>query len=145
MITFHHPIYSSAKSRDNKLIRETWQPVFDKFKVDLVLQGHDHTYARTGLTNSTTGVAAKGESGTVYVVSVSGPKMYDVGRPPRPEFQRIAEETQLFQIVTIDENELRYRALTATGQPYDGFTLKKRAGQPNELIEQVPETPTRLR
>ena len=145
VITFHHPIYSSAKSRDNKLIRETWQPVFDKFKVDLVLQGHDHTYARTGLTNSTTGVAAKGESGTVYVVSVSGPKMYDVGRPPRPEFQRIAEETQLFQIVTIDENELRYRALTATGQPYDGFTLKKRAGQPNELIEQVPETPIRLR
>ncbi len=145
VVTFHHPIYSSAKNRDNKEVRENWQPIFDKYKVDLVLQGHDHTYARSKLVNGTTGVAAKGESGTIYVVSVSGPKMYDIGKPPRPEFQRVAEDTQLFQIITIDGDELRYQARTATGQPYDGFTLKKRSGQPNELIEQVPETPDRLR
>ena len=145
IITFHHPIYSSAKNRDNKEIRDTWQPIFDKFKVDLVLQGHDHTYARSKLVNSTTGVAALGEFGTVYVVSVSGPKMYDVGKPPRTEFQRVAEDTQLFQIITVDGHELRYQARTATGQPYDGFTLKKKPGEPNEFIEQVPDTPTRLR
>ena len=145
VITFHHPIYSSAKNRDNKGLRDAWQPIFDKFKVDLVLQGHDHTYARTGLVNSTTGVASRGEFGTVYVVSVSGPKSYDIGRPQRPEFQRVAEETQLFQIVTIDGNELRFQARTATGQPYDGFTLKKQSGQPNELIEQVPDTPIRFK
>ena len=145
VITFHHPIYSSAKNRDNKELRESWQPIFDRFKVDLVLQGHDHTYARSKLVNSTTGVAAVGESGTVYVVSVSGPKMYDVGKPTRPEFQRVAEDTQLFQIITVDGNELRYQARTATGQPYDGFTLKKQTGQPNELVEQIPNTPERLR
>lgn len=145
VITFHHPIYSSVKNRDNKIMRDHWQPVFDQYKVDLVLQGHDHTYARSKLVNSTTGVAAKGESGTVYVVSVSGPKMYDVGKPPRDEFQRVAEDTQLFQIITIDGNELRYQARTATGQPYDGFTLKKEAGKTNELVEQVPSTPERLR
>ena len=145
IVTFHHPIYSSAKLRDNKFIRDSWQPLFDKYKVDLVLQGHDHTYARSKLVNSTTGLAAKGESGTIYVVSVSGPKMYDIGKPPREEFQRVAEDTQLFQVITIDGDELRYQARTATGQTYDGFTLKKRSGQPNELIEQVPETPVRLR
>ena len=145
VVTFHHPIYSSAKNRDNKEVRAAWQPIFDKYKVDLVLQGHDHTYARSKLVNSTTGVAAKGQSGTVYVVSVSGPKMYDITKPTRDEFQRVAEDTQLFQIITIDGNELRYQARTATGQPYDGFTLKKQAGQPNELIEQVPATPARLR
>lgn len=145
VITFHHPVYSSVKTRDNKFMRDHWQPIFDRFKVDLVLQGHDHTYARSKLVNSTTGVTAKGESGTVYVVSVSGPKMYDVGKPPREEFQRVAEDIQLFQIITIDGNELRYQARSATGQPYDGFTLKKEAGKPNELIEQVPNTPQRLR
>ena len=71
--------------------------------------------------------------------------MYDITKPTRDEFQRVAEDTQLFQIITIDGNELRYQARTATGQPYDGFTLKKQAGQPNELIEQVPATPARLR
>lgn len=145
VITFHHPIYSSARNRDNKELREKWQPLLDKYNVDLVLQGHDHSYARSGLINGTTGVSAKGQSGTVYVVSVSGPKMYEVGRPMRPEFQRVAEETQLFQIISIDGNELHYQALTATSQPYDSFTLKKRPGQPNELIEQVPATPVRLK
>ncbi|WP_373651190.1 fibronectin type III domain-containing protein [Schlesneria sp. DSM 10557] len=145
IVTMHHPIYSSAKNRDNLEIRNNWQPLFDKYKIDLVLQGHDHTYARSGLVNSTTGVTAQGDQGTVYVVSVSGPKLYDIGKPIRPEFQRVAEDTQLFQIITVDGNELRYQARTATGQPYDGFTLVKKSGEVNQLIEQVPSTPARLR
>ena len=154
ILTFHHPIYSSAKSRDNVKLRKSWQPVIDKHRVDLVLQGHDHTYARSGLataatvdaaTNETTGVKGRNAAGTVYVVSVSGPKMYDLGTPLRTEFRRVAEDVQLFQIITIDGDELHYVARTATGQPYDGFTLKKRDNQPNELIEQVPDTPQHLR
>ncbi|MBC7805074.1 MAG: metallophosphoesterase family protein, partial [Akkermansiaceae bacterium] len=47
VLTFHRPIFSSAKGRDNKVLREAWMPIFDKHKVDLVLQGHDHTYARS--------------------------------------------------------------------------------------------------
>ncbi|MEK6262892.1 MAG: hypothetical protein AABP62_30200 [Planctomycetota bacterium] len=128
--------------------------MIDKHHVDLVLQGHDHTYARSGLAtastidavkNEATGVKGHSAAGTVYVVSVSGPKMYDLGTPLRTEFRRVAEGVQLFQIITIEDDELRYVARTATGQPYDGFTLKKREGQPNELIEQVPDTPQRLR
>jgi 2',3'-cyclic-nucleotide 2'-phosphodiesterase (5'-nucleotidase family) len=46
---FHHPIFSTGKDRDNPTIRNAWKPVFDQYRVDLVLQGHDHTYGRTGL------------------------------------------------------------------------------------------------
>ena len=60
IVTFHHPIYSSAKDRDNAKIRKLWQPIFDRHHVDLVLQGHDHTYARTGL--ETTAVADGGRA-----------------------------------------------------------------------------------
>ena len=49
IVTFHHPIYSAAKGRDNPSSARLWQPVFDSYRVDLVLQGHDHTYARSGL------------------------------------------------------------------------------------------------
>ena len=154
ILTFHHPIYSSARSRDNVKLREAWQPVIDRHRVDLVLQGHDHTYARSGLAtaatvnvvkNEPTGVTGRNAAGTVYVVSISGPKMYDLGTPLRTEFRRVAEDTQLFQIISIEDDELHYVARTATGQPYDGFTLRKRNGQPNELIEQVPNTPQRIR
>ena len=71
--------------------------------------------------------------------------MYDLDKPHRPQFQRVGEDVQLFQIITIDGDELQYEARTATGTPYDGFTLRKRNGLPNEMIEQVPSTPQRIR
>ena len=49
IVTMHHPVYSTAKNRDNAGLRNALQPLFDKHGIDLVLQGHDHTYGRTGL------------------------------------------------------------------------------------------------
>lgn len=149
--TFHHPIYSTGKNRDNAALRNTWKPVFDKYKVDLVLQGHDHTYGRTGLDtplvttgNVPTGVnKVDGKTGTVYVVSVSGPKMYDL--QVQPVMKRNAEDTQLYQIIHVDGPKLRFEARLATGEVYDAFTLEKRPGQINTLIEQTPNTPERRR
>jgi hypothetical protein len=141
VITFHHPVFSSARGRDNKEVRELWKPIFDKYRVDLVLQGHDHTYARSNLN---IGVSMLNKtSGTVYVVSVSGPKMYNLER--EPWMQRAAEDTQLYQILYVNGNTLKYEARTAVGDLYDAFTLQKRNGAPNRLIEQAPRTPERLR
>lgn len=150
IVTFHHPIYSSKRGRDNRELRDLWQPIFDEYQVDLVLNGHDHTYARTKLMthgseqNVASGVRARSKrGGTVYVVSVSGPKMYDLGR--RPFMQRVAEDTQLYQVISIDGDELRFDARTATGKPYDGFRLIKRQGKPNQLLEEIPDTPEKTR
>lgn len=146
IISFHHPLYSTALGRDNPLIRLAWQNVFDKHRVDLVLQGHDHSYGRTGLMlgeNTTTGINRQNAAGTVYVVSVSGPKMYAAQR--RPIFQRVADDTQLYQIIHIDGDQLRYEAHTATGKLYDAFTIHKSADGVNQLTEQVPETPENVR
>lgn len=144
IVTFHHPIFSPARNRDNPELRAAWKPLFDEFKVDLVLTGHDHTYARTGDISGRGGSinlpegynqAYDAKIGTVYVVSVSGPKMYDVTN----DFAiRSAEDTQLYQIIDVDGDEIRYQARTATGRLYDAFSLRKRAGQPNELIETLP-------
>ncbi len=144
VLTFHHPIYSSKAGRDNPHLREQWQPIIDKHHVDIVLQGHDHTYARsklmTGDVNLETGVTHQDpNTGTVYVVSVSGPKMYDLGR--RPFMRRAAEDTQLFQVITIDGVQLKYEARNAIGELYDGFILRKGDGTQRTLIEQIPGTP----
>jgi len=147
IVTFHHPLYASKEGRDNSELRNLWQPVFDTHRVDLVLQGHDHTYARSGLLtheNIGTGVTLRDQTaGTVYVVSVSGPKMYTLGELPL--MTRTAEDTQLYQIIHINHDKLRYEAKTATGRLYDGFTLVKRNGKTNQLIEQVPPRPERRR
>lgn len=147
IVVLHHPIYSSARERDNPKLRALWQPIFDRYKVDLVLQGHDHTYARSGLRayeNVAAGVNRRDDGGgTVYVVSVSGPKMYEL--TPSPWWVRSAEDTQLYQIISLDGDRLRYEARTAVGDRYDGFELRKRDGRPNELIERAPTTPERHR
>ncbi|GIX00872.1 MAG: phosphoesterase [Pirellulaceae bacterium] len=178
--TFHHPIFSAAKDRDNPHLRALWKPIFDKYRVDLVLQGHDHTYARTGFdvpgirekdqdTSAEAGVTADSaadknkeplrletvanvatgvqtidaQAGTVYVVSVSGPKMYNNQR--LPYMRRIAEDTQLYQIIHVDGDTLRFEARTAIGQLYDAFELHKQDGTINRLVEIDVDTPPQLR
>jgi hypothetical protein len=44
----HHPLFGSEARRGyNTLLINALQPLFDQYKVDLVLQGHDHLYERT--------------------------------------------------------------------------------------------------
>ena len=153
IVTMHHPVFSTARARDNPALRATLQPLFDRHAVDLVLQGHDHSYGRTdrmrhagpaaeggseahehGEANVPVGVRARDdESGTVYVVSVSGPKMYRLDQ--KPFMVAAAENVQLYQIVSVDGPELRYSAYAATGELFDRFTLRKVEGRPNELVE----------
>lgn len=147
IVTHHHPVFSVSDGRDNAELRAAWQPIYDEFHVDLVLQGHDHTYGRTDLRryapNVVGGTTARaGEFGTMYVVSVSGPKMYKASETP---LVRRAENTQLYQIISIEDDQLKYQAKTATGKLYDSFTLQKRVGEPNQLIEQVPDIPENRR
>lgn len=145
ILAFHHPIYSSATGRDNKSLREKWQPIFDRHQVDVVLQGHDHTYARSNPIkyrpgtleelNVPTGQQHQDEGGTVYAVSVSGPKMYKL--EPQPSMANWATQTQLYQVIRIEGDVLTYRAMTATGDLYDEFILQKRDGKPNELVKSI--------
>ncbi len=165
--TFHHPVYSTGQGRDNELLRKLWKPLLDQYRVDLVLQGHDHTYGRTGLQVPTIEdwkaaideqrkLDPKGDqnlpfgvqkldanTGTVYVVSVSGPKMYNNSRPPF--MPRIAEDTQLYQVINISGSKLKFEARTATGELYDAFELQKSPPGPNQLIELPVDSSPRLR
>ena len=141
VITFHHPLYSPASSRDNLELRQVWKPLFDKYRVDLILSGHDHAYSRTGLVDTSslknipTGYeqAYDPEIGTVNVVSVSGPKLYEITKDKYAK--TLIESKQLYQIIDIEGNELRFRSFDATGKLHDEFVLRKRSGQPNQLLE----------
>jgi len=48
IVMFHKPFYSSLTSHIQEYVmREKYQPIFDKYGVDIVLQGHNHLYDRT--------------------------------------------------------------------------------------------------
>jgi hypothetical protein len=135
-VVFHHPVFSTKEGRDNTQLRELWKPLFDRHRVDLVLTGHDHTYGRGR--NLPLGVSeVDAGTGTVYVVSVSGPKMYVLDE--EAWWDRAAENTQLYQVVSVEGETLRYEARTAVGDLYDAFDLVKREGLPNRMIDRTPK------
>jgi phosphodiesterase/alkaline phosphatase D-like protein len=137
VITFHHPIYSSGTGRDNQEFREAFKPLFDKYKVDLILQGHDHSYGRGR--NLPSGVAAQdlAAQGPVYVVSVSGPKMYNLTMTKWMD--RAASNTQLYQLISIEGDRLSYGAYTAIGDLYDAFDIMKVDGKPKQFIDRADQ------
>ena len=93
--------------------------------------------------NVATGYQVKDKSsGTMYVVSVSGPKMYDVSDDPWMD--RRAANTQLFQIISIEGNKLSYEAYTAAGELYDAFDLMKSPGKANRLRNRLPKMEERV-
>jgi len=48
IVLFHKPMYSSiSKQFEEYIIRDKYQNIFDKYNVDLVIQGHNHIYSRT--------------------------------------------------------------------------------------------------
>ena len=124
IVSIHQPFYSTGRNRNNSHLRELFVPIFDKYSVDLVLQGHDHTYGRTYKLRNGNKVNDN-EKGTIYIVSVSGPKEYTVNRRFEDLMVKMGTGRQLFQVIGLDKNLLKYESFTATGELYDSFELQK--------------------
>ncbi|MXO67143.1 purple acid phosphatase family protein [Altericroceibacterium endophyticum] len=120
VIFLHFPLFSSEPDRDNPKVRAALKPLIDKYGVDLVLQGHDHGYARGAIGPNG---PAPDDAGATYAVSVAGPKMYPVA--PLPWARKSASHTQAYQVIDVSQTELTYRAFTATGEALDEVVLKK--------------------
>jgi acid phosphatase type 7 len=121
---FHEPVFSIAKDRDERNTRNAFMALIDKYSVDLVLTGHDHGYARSKKLRNGTIVGAN-EPGTIYVVSVCGPRGYD----HNPKYDKLMQKTgtrhQLFQVISFRDDKLLFNSYTVTGFLYDSFELQK--------------------
>lgn len=66
------------------------------------------------------------------MTSVSGPKQYDLDKKHIETYSKegyqldkSAEQTQFFQVITVDEDKLIYVAYTALGEEYDRAVIMK--------------------
>lgn len=84
---FHHCAFSTSKSHaSDGGVRDALAPLFDRYSVDLVVQGHNHQYERTNPIRGATSTrqapdrstVRPAEDGTTYVLAGSG------GRPRYP-------------------------------------------------------------
>lgn len=147
VVMFHYPVYSagisgSGLARGNPQIRSAWGPVLEEHDVDLVLQGHDHAYSRGYRT----------ANGPAYVVSVLGPKYYDLTSESDNDWVSngavrvaAAQETSTYQAVCMDGDRLTFESIVAAkgerssttkqvGETLDAFTID-RSGPRKRVIE----------
>ena len=132
IVTNHHSVFSPAEGRDFEYARKVWKPMFEKYGVDLVLNGHDHTYARGHTPVKSQNVNESGIFKTLYVTSVSGPKQYKLDKDQIKNYEidgyksdKMGEETQFFQVINVENNKLTYSAYTTLGELYDRAIITK--------------------
>lgn len=126
VVLMHAGPFASRGDRTNSKVFSLVQPVLERHDVDLVLAGHDHSYAR-GFHG--------GHHTTVYATSDSGPKYYSSSKTDwvRRGATRVRWGTDVstFQIIDVRRDTLTYRAIVAakgahptTSRPL-GATLDK--------------------
>ncbi|WP_237163164.1 metallophosphoesterase family protein [Paenibacillus sp. BIHB 4019] len=109
---------------------DDWVKLFDKYGVDLVLQGHNHEYARSyplkdgKVTGDGEGVI-RTSSGTVYVVTnAAGQKFNEMKEDQFYHKVHFQNNKQMFAGITIEGDKLTYEAYDVDGNKLDAFVLQ---------------------
>lgn len=158
VVTFHQPVYSASEGRDEPVLREYWVPIFEKHDIDLVMMGHDHTYAR-GYNNDDVTETPGITDGPVYIVSNSGAKHYELESNEKNVWTN-NNATQVlrgagvttYQVVDVSGDTLVYRSYLAektesattdlpVGAVYDEFTVTKKDDGRKWVTEAGVEAP----
>jgi predicted MPP superfamily phosphohydrolase len=113
IVAMHHPLYSSTVRRLNDTARITvLQPLFDKYRPDLVMLGHNHNYERTYPLLGGKPVVRhpnryRRGQGVIYVTSGGGGKsLYDL-TPEQPAFTAKREKCYQYLRITVSDKSLR--------------------------------------
>jgi 3',5'-cyclic AMP phosphodiesterase CpdA len=110
IVVFHHPAYTCGGYRSNAAVVRRWVPVFERFGVDLVLNGHDHNYQRFAARRGVHYIVHGGGGQHLYAIEAC-PSSY----PTR----RFARAVHGFLYITADSEALRVRAVTPTQRVID--------------------------
>ena len=105
-VFFHRPIYSSSEHGSDEKLRKDLEPIFVRYKVNVVFSGHDHNYERTVPIHGITYVVAGG----------GGRDLYEAGRSEWTAFSRSVYHAVL---VSVDGEHLSLEAVDTNGARMD--------------------------
>jgi len=109
----HHGVYSSSNHGGTSAEQTMWAPLFEQYQVELVLQGHDHTYEHL-------------LKGGVHYVTLGGggAPLYDQdnGHPDKQYSLRYVK-VHHFAIIRVDGDFIELRAQQADGTMVDTFSI----------------------
>jgi 3',5'-cyclic AMP phosphodiesterase CpdA len=111
---FHHPLYSSGKTHGPDLkLRAQLEPLFTKYRVQLVLNGHEHFYERL-----------KPQQGVQYFISGAAGKIRRNNlKREQPDFVFGNDQAQHFMLFEVTPALVKFRAISAAGADFDSGVL----------------------
>jgi hypothetical protein len=117
ILVFHHPLYSSGGRHGSDLrLREVLEPLFLKYNVSVVLNGHDHFYERV-----------KPQNGIQYFVVGSGGQLAVDNIDRQSGLTAKGFDTDLaFMAAEIAGDEMYFNAISRVGQTVDSGVLTRR-------------------
>jgi hypothetical protein len=153
ILNFHYDVYGQGSSHalsDGKTYRDQYVPIIDKYSIDVVFNGHDHSYSRSypmkwsgsASTSNTQGMqpetfGTNGESinptGTVYfsLNSASGQKYYSLIAQQPYTAKMHQQDRPMFSIVDMTANSFTcttYQVNTDNSiTQIDSYTIVKSA------------------
>lgn len=116
---FHHPLYSSARTHGSTVkLRAVLEPLFIKYDVSVVLNGHDHVYERV-----------KPQNGIQYFVTGSGGQLRDGDlRRNSPLTAEGFDTDREFMLMEIKGDTLTFNTVSRGGEIIDSGTVQRRKG-----------------
>jgi hypothetical protein len=122
IVFFHHPLFRCHPTRGITPQRWVWQPIFEQYGVDLVVNGHDHYYQRT---YSIGNYAEEPTRGVYHLISGGG----GAGTYPIVPKIHAASRKQIHHVTVMDVQDDRIvgRAIDIDGNTFDAFVYDKQA------------------
>ena len=114
IVAMHHPPYSAGYHGSSESVRNAFDPLFERFGVELVLTGRDPDYQRS-----------KPINGITYIVSGGGATTRPTGRA---SFTAESWSMQHFLDIEVWCNRLEVQAVGQDGLVYDTTTLDNPSG-----------------
>ena len=112
---FHHPLYASGMHGSQLDLRAILEPLFIKYSVDVVFNGHEHFYQRI-----------KPQKGIYYFVTGSAGKLRRGDLKPA-EFTAYGNDREYsFMLIEVTDKEMYFQCVDRLGKTLDKGTIVRR-------------------
>jgi predicted phosphodiesterase len=112
---FHHPLYSDARTHGSDLdLRARLQPLFELYKVNVVLSGHDHVYERL-----------KPQGGIYYFVEGDSGQLRRGDLRPNHDSDADNDTDRSFMLIEITADKFYFQVITGDGRTIDSGALPR--------------------
>jgi acid phosphatase type 7 len=120
----HQPVFQRLNTGTSQPCEINWFPFLTS--IPLISYCKGMTTRTLVLIRSRAAIRAGDRAkGTIYVISVSGPKFYKAETQHEGLMARVDAGRQLFQVIRVDGNRLFYESFDVKGELFDSFTLEK--------------------